>query len=455
MSEQIRELGRLTDSIQGTAAINAIWSTRVTLQSMLDVEAALAQSCSAFGVIPQTAVEPIVSACRAEKIDAYALQADAALSGNIAIPLVKQLTAIVKRANPEAAKYVHWGATSQDIIDTGTVLQIRSTLTVLHADLKRLCTALAEQAKRHRDTTMAGRTWLQQALPTTQGLKFALSLDTFGRHIQRLQSLRPRVEVLQFGGAVGTLASLGPAAPAVAATLANLLGISLPDVPWHTQRDRTAEVAAWLGILIGSLGKLARDIALQMQTELGELKEPSTPGQGGSSSMPHKQNPVKCAAVLTASVRAPHLVATILSGMVQEHERALGGWQSEWYALPELARLAGGAVNNMADVISGIEANTQCLRDNLDRTHGLVLGEAIVLALGDRVGRLEAHNIVQEASRSAIASGHTLRQTLGSDPRVMEHLSGDRLDALLSPRNYLGQSASYVDAVVAKWASAH
>ncbi|RTZ48024.1 3-carboxy-cis,cis-muconate cycloisomerase [Candidimonas sp. SYP-B2681] len=447
------ELHRLTDLIQSTESMNGVWSVQATLQAILDVEAALARSCATHGVIPQEAVQPIEAACRAERFDAHTIRAGAALGGNIAIPLVKQLTAIVKTLNPDAAKYVHWGATSQDVIDTGTVLQLRSALNLLQPDLKRLCRALAEQARRYRDTPMAGRTWLQQALPITQGLKFAQCLDTLMRHTLRLEALRPRVEVLQFGGAAGTLASLGDKAPAVAATLANTLGLNLPDIPWHTQRDRVAEIAAWFGILIGSLGKVARDISLQMQTEVGELTEPLAPGQGGSSTMPHKRNPVKCAAILTASLRAPHLVSTILSGMVQEHERALGGWQSEWDALPELARLAGGALSNMADIISGIEVNEQHLRGSLDKTHGLILGEAIMLALGDKIGRLEAHSLVEEASRDAVKTGRTLRQVLSSDQRVTDHLPVDRLAALLEPQNYLGQSGPYVDAVLARWTS--
>lgn len=453
MTDAPRELHRLTGLIQSTERMNAVWSAQGTLQAMLNVEAALARSCATHGVIPQEAVLPIVDACRAERFDVYAIQAGAVLGGNIAIPLVKQLTSIVKTQHPAAAKYVHWGATSQDIIDTGTVLQLRSALNLLEPDLRRLCKVLAEQAQRYRDTPMAGRTWLQQALPITQGLKFAQCLDALMRHTHRLTALRPQVEVLQFGGAAGTLASLSDKAPAVAATLADILGLNLPDVPWHTQRDRIAEIAAWFGILIGALGKVARDISLQMQTEIGELAEPSAPGQGGSSTMPHKRNPVKCAAILTASLRSPHLVSTILSGMVQEHERALGGWQSEWEALPELARLAGGAVNNMADIISGIEVNVQNLRDNLDKTHGLLLGEAIMLALGDKIGRLEAHGLVQEASHEAIKTGSTLRQVLSADHRVTDHLPADRLAVLLAPQNYLGQSGAYVDTVVARWAS--
>lgn len=455
MPNTYSEFRGLTDLIQGSADMNAIWSPHATIQAMLDVEAALAKSCATHGVIPPDSVQPIADACRADRIDAHALLASAALSGNIAIPLVKQLTAAVKATHPDAAKYVHWGATSQDIIDTGTILQLRGALSLLRPELKRLCAALAKQARSHRDTPMVGRTWLQQALPTTQGLKFAQSLDALIRHTRRLDELQPRVEVLQFGGAAGTLASLGANAKNVAATLADTLALNLPDLPWHTQRDRIGEIAAWFGILLGSLGKLARDISLQMQTEIGELAEPAAPGTGGSSTMPHKRNPVKCAAVLTASLRSPHLVAVLLSGMVQEHERALGGWQSEWEALPELARLAGGAVSNMADVLMDLQVDSHQLLCNLEKTQGMILSEAVMLALGDKVGRLDAHRLIETSLRNALSTGRTLREALDSDPRVTEHLSAETLDALLEPRNYLGQSGNYVDAVLDRWVPTH
>lgn len=446
---------RLTDLIHGTARMNAIWSVQQTLQAMLDVEAALARSCAAHGVIPARAVAPIVAACQADCIDVHAIQAGAALGGNVAIPLVKQLTALVKAEDEDASKFVHWGATSQDIIDTGTVLQLRAALDLLQSDLKRLCQALARQARQYRNTPMVGRTWLQQALPITLGLKFAESLDALMRHDQRLAELSERIYVLQFGGAAGTLASLGQKALDVARTLAEELGLSMPDLPWHTQRDRIAEVAAWLGILIGTLGKMARDVSLQMQTEVAELAEPSVPGQGGSSTMPHKRNPVRCAAVLAASVRAPQLVSTVLAAMVQEHERALGGWQSEWETLPELARLAAGALDNMTETISGIQVNEDRLQENLGQTNGLILGEAVMLALGDKIGRMEAHGLLEEISRKAVSTNSALLDMLVSDERITRHLSPDELKALLEPGNYIGQSGSYVDAVLARWASFH
>ncbi|GAB7534326.1 3-carboxy-cis,cis-muconate cycloisomerase [Burkholderia sp. 3C] len=446
---------RLTALIGGDASLIRIWSPTATLQRMLDVEAALTRALAANGVIPDSAVAPIVAACRAERLDADALARDAALGGNLAIPLVKQLTVRVKDDDADAAKFVHWGATSQDIIDSGLMLQLRDSFDAIAPLLDRVCAALAELARAHRATPMIGRTWLQQALPITLGLKFAQWLDALGRHRQRLDALRRDVPVLQFGGAAGTLASLREAAPRVAASLADELQLTLPDVPWHTQRDRIAETAAFFAMLIGTLGKIARDISLQMQTEVGELAEPAAAGKGGSSTMPHKRNPVGCAAVLTAAVRAPGLLATVFAGMVQEHERALGGWQAEWDALPELARMAGGALATLAPIAEGLNVDTARLAANLGATRGLVLGEAVMLALGDKIGRLDAHHLVEAASKEAVRSNRTLHEVLAADPAVTHHLAPEALARLLDPAQYVGEAAAFVDAVLARYASGH
>ncbi|WP_153101853.1 3-carboxy-cis,cis-muconate cycloisomerase [Paraburkholderia hayleyella] len=440
---------RLTRLICGTPLMNDIWSPHVTLQRMLDVEAALARACAAHGVIPSGAVGFIEAACDAACLDAEALARDAALAGNLAIPLVKQLTARVKQLDAAAAKYVHWGATSQDIIDTATVLQLRDTFVLLDEGLRAACAALARQAQAHRTTLMAGRTWLQQALPVTLGLKFAQWLDAMLRHGERLEALRTRMLVLQFGGAVGTLASLRDAAPAVTQTLAAELGLALPTLPWHTQRDRIAEAATYLGMLTGTLGKVARDLSLQMQTEVGELAEAAAAGKGGSSTMPHKRNPVGCAAVLSAAMRAPGLVATVLAGMVQEHERALGGWQAEWEALPDLARIAGGALAQTGQIIAGLQVDEQRLATNLEMTHGLILGEAVMLALGEQIGRLDAHRLVEQASKAALQNGRTLFEVLADNPSVTQHVPPSELRQLLDPAHYIGQACAQVDAVLA------
>ncbi|AET88854.1 MULTISPECIES: 3-carboxy-cis,cis-muconate cycloisomerase [Caballeronia] len=441
--------GRLTDLICGNAAANAVWSPRATVQAMLDVEAALARASALHGVIPASAVDAIVAACNADNLDADALMTGAAAGGNLAIPLVKQLTAVVKARDAEAAKYVHWGATSQDIIDTGVVLQLRAALDLIDADLRSLSGALAQQAQAHKATPMIGRTWLQQALPITLGLKFAQWLDAVTRHRARLDELKARALVLQFGGAAGTLASLRDKGSLVAQALADDLKLTLPALPWHTQRDRIAEAASFFGMLTGTLGKIARDVSLMMQTELGEVAEPAAAGKGGSSTMPHKRNPVGCAAVLTAATRAPNLVATIFAGMVQEHERALGGWQAEWEALPDLARLTAGALSNINAIVPSMEINAERLAANLRITNGLILGEAVMLALGDAIGRLDAHKLVEGASKASVANGTPLFDALAADETVARHLSQDQLKSLLDPANYVGQAQAFVDAAIA------
>lgn len=440
--------GRLNDRLTSTDAMLAVFAPTSMVQRMLDVEAALARALAAAGVIPADAVAPIEAACRADRLDAEALTAAAASAGNLAIPLVKQLTARVAEHAADAAKYVHWGATSQDIIDSGMVLQLRDALDQIAAGVDALCAVLARQAEAYRDTPMIGRTWLQQALPITLGLKFAQWLDALERHRTRIAQLRTRALALQFGGAAGTLASLGDAAPAVARALASDLSLPLPSVPWHTQRDRVTEAATVLGLLTGTLGKIARDVSLQMQTEVGELAEPSASGKGGSSTMPHKRNPVGCAAALTAAARVPGLVATMLSAMVQEHERALGGWQAEWETLPDIARLCAGALANITEIAAGLDVDTTRLAENLGMTRGLILGEAVMLALGASIGRLRAHELVEHAARKAIASGRTLREVLGDDPDVTRVLSNEQLDGLFDPARYSGQARQFVDAVL-------
>jgi 3-carboxy-cis,cis-muconate cycloisomerase len=296
---------------------------------------------------------------------------------------------------------------------------------------------------------MIGRTWMQHALPISFGLKAAGWLDAMLRHRERIAALKSRL-ALQFGGAAGTLASLGGKGLQVAQSLAQDLDLPLPDAPWHTQRDRIAEVATALGMLTGSLGKMARDISLLMQTDVAEAAEPTAPGKGGSSTMPHKRNPVACAATLTAAVKLPGLVATVLAGMVQEHERALGGWQAEWDALPEIAVASFGALRQMREVAAGLSVDAARMRANLDITHGLIMGEAVMLALGGKIGRMNAHHLIEAASRKAAASGRHLREVLGEDQEVTRHLSSQELDALFEPVNYLGVSGAFVDRVLAR-----
>ena len=453
MSEDAAVTGfTLTGPMSASGEMLRLFSDREAVQRMLDFEAALARAEAAHGVIPEAAVAAIVACCDVSKIDMPALAQAAAAAGNLAIPLVKQLTAAVLRQDQEAGKYVHWGATSQDAIDTGLVLQLRDALDLLQADLGALADALAVLAGQHRDTIMMGRTWMQHALPTSLGLKLAGCLDAVLRHRQRLHELRGRALALQFGGAAGTLASLGDQGLAVAATLARELNLALPDLPWHTQRDRVAEAAAVMGLITGTLGKLARDLSLMTQTEVAEVAEPSAPGRGGSSTMPHKRNPVGCAVALAAAVRVPALVSTMLSGMVQEHERALGGWQAEWDTLPDIALLTSGALRQMRDVAAGLAVDTERMRANVDITHGLIMGEAVMLALGAKTGRMAAHKLVEQASRRAVDGQRHLRDVIGEDAELSRHLSPTELDRLFDPANYTGEAGAFVDRVLASHA---
>jgi 3-carboxy-cis,cis-muconate cycloisomerase len=343
------------DHLFTTDRMRAILSDSAHIQGMLDFEAALALAEARAGMMNQEVAEAIAAHCHAERFEVAALAEATAKAGNPAIPLIAALTAQVAADDVEAARYVHWGATSQDVMDTGLVLQLRDALDALDADLTRLTAACARLAERTADLTMAGRTWLQQALPITFGVKAAGWLSAVNRHRERLRQLRPRVLVVQLGGAVGTLAAFGPAGLEVAEALADDLGLALPDIPWHAHRDRLVEVATTLGALVGTLGKLARDISLLAQTEVGEAFEPAEPGKGASSTMPQKRNPVGASAALAAAVRVPGLVATMLAAMPQEHERGLGGWQAEWETLPEILRLAAGALWQMAEVAEGLE----------------------------------------------------------------------------------------------------
>jgi 3-carboxy-cis,cis-muconate cycloisomerase len=433
----------------GTPEAASAFSDAARLQGMLDFEAALARVQAALGVIPAAAAPAIAGKARAELFDVAEIGRAAARAGNPAIPLVRRLTALVAEHDEAAARFVHWGATSQDAMDTGLVLQLRAFLGPLEADLGRLAAGLARLAEEHRDTAMVGRTWLQQALPTTFGLKAAGWLDAVGRHRERLAEMRPRLLVVQLGGAAGTLASLGGRGIEVAEALAGELGLAAPALPWHGARDRVAELAAWLGLLAGTLGKTARDWSLMTQTEVGEVLEPAGEGRGGSSTMPHKRNPVAAAAVLAAAVRAPGLVATMLSAMVQEHERGLGGWHAEWETLPELAVLAAGALRQAAEAVEGLEVDPARMRANLGLTRGLIMAEAVQMALGAKLGRQQAHGLAERASKRAVAEGRELGAVLAEDGTVTAALAPGELERLLDPSTYLGVAAAFVDRALA------
>ncbi|WP_297845239.1 3-carboxy-cis,cis-muconate cycloisomerase [Pseudomonas sp.] len=445
-----RPSNQLFDTYFTQPAMRAIFSDQGRLQGMLDFEAALARAEASTGLIPKDVVADITAACRAELYDLDELAIAIGSAGNSAIPLVKALGKQIAARNETAERYVHMGATSQDVMDSGLVLQLRSAIELLESDLVRLADALAEQAQRHASTPLAGRTWLQQATPVTLGMKVAGWLGAITRHRQRLLEIKPRLLCLQFGGASGSLAALGDHAFAVAEELASELNLNLPDQPWHTQRDRLVEFASLLGMIAGSLGKVGRDLSLLMQTEVGEMFEPSAPGKGGSSTMPHKRNPVGAAVMIGAATRAPGLVATMFAAMPQEHERSLGLWHAEWETLPELCCLVSGSLQQALQVVPGLEVDVGRMRQNLELTKGLVLAEAVSIALAQRIGRDAAHHLIEQCCRRAVEQGAHLRQVLGAEPQVTAQLSTEELDRLLDPAHYLGQSQRWVQRAVAE-----
>jgi 3-carboxy-cis,cis-muconate cycloisomerase len=427
-----------------SAAMRALTDDRARLQRMLDFEAALATAEAEAGVIPAKAAAVIAAACRAERFDLGQIAADAVAGGNIAIPLVKALTAEVAKTDREAAGFVHWGATSQDVIDTALVLELRAAIDALIPDLDRAVAGFSAQAKQHKTTPTVARTWMQQALPMPFGLKLAGYAGALSRAKHRLLRLRSEALVLQFGGAAGTLAALGGKGLDVTARLAKELELPAPEAPWHSHRDRLAEVAGALAILAGTCGKIARDISLLMQTEVGEAFEPAEAGRGGSSSMPHKRNATAAATALAAAAMAPQLAATIFGAQVQEHERALGGWQAEWPTFPALLLVTSGALRAVVDIAEGLEVDPERMRANLDITHGLIMAEAVSVALAGKIGKQDAHKLVEEASKKAAKEKRHLRDVLSEDTRVTAQLPAAEIAKLFAPGSYTGVAADFI-----------
>jgi 3-carboxy-cis,cis-muconate cycloisomerase len=355
----------------------------------------------------------------------------------------------VARADADAARYVHWGATSQDVIDTAAMLTLRAAVDALLPDIDRAIAGFAGLARQHRNTAVVARSWLQHALPMPFGLKLAEYAAALHRSRLRLKRLRREGLALQFGGAAGTLAALGDKGMLVAERLARELELPLPEAPWHTHRDRIAEAASVLAILSGTCGKIARDVSLMMQTDVAEAFEPSGEGRGGSSTMPHKRNPVAAATALAAATMAPNLAATIFAAQVQDHERSAGPWHAEWPTLPMLQLVTSGALGAIVDIAEGLEVDAARMRVNLDATHGLIMAEAVTFALAEKIGKSEAHHLLEAASKRAVAEKKDLRDVLARDPKVTAHLSADRLTKLFEPMAYQGVSQALIDRLLA------
>jgi 3-carboxy-cis,cis-muconate cycloisomerase len=419
-----------------TAAMSGVFAADNQVRQMLAFEAALARAEARAGVIPADAAEAIQQACRVEAFDVPALYRDAVAAATLAVPLVKRLGELVGDA-----RYVHWGATSQDAIDTALVLQMRQGFELLEEGLVALGQVCARLADRHRQTLMPGRTLLQQALPITFGLKAARWLSLVTRQLETLRALRSRVMVVQLGGAAGTLSSLGNEGPRVVELLAEELGLGVPDLPWHAERDRVAEVASFLGVLAGGMAKVAGDVLLLAQTEVGELAEGAAPGKGTSSTLPQKRNPVDAVEAVAAARLAIGLVPVVLSAMTQEHERAAGAWQAEWSAVPDLFRWTAGAISHVCAALDGAEVFADRMRQNLDQSQGLSLAESLAMALARKVGKEEAHKRVQALTREVARTGKHLRE-VAVDAAV---LSPEQIERALAPENYLGSTDVFIE----------
>lgn len=429
----------------GTPAMRAVFSDEMLARRYVEVEVALARAEAKVGVIPPAAADAIAKAGAALATDLAKLKAETDVVGYPIIGIVHQLA----KAAGEAGGFVHWGATTQDIMDTATVLQVHDALELVEADLIGVEKALAGLAATHRNTVMAGRTHLQHALPVTFGFKAAVWLSMIRRHKERLVQLRPRVLAVQFSGAAGTLASLETKGLEVQAALAEELGLAQPDITWHVARDGIAEAGTFLGLVTGSLAKIAVDIMLMMQTEVGEAFEPFVPGRGSSSTMPQKRNPISCEMIVALAKTVRAQVGLLLDAMATDHERATGPWHLEWVALPEAFIASAGALYQARFMLEGLIVEPAAMKRNLDLTGGLIVAEAVMMALAPHTGRGQAHDLVYACCRAALEHGTPLIDQLRKSPDITRHFDGPGLARLVDPANYLGVAGEMVDRVLA------
>jgi 3-carboxy-cis,cis-muconate cycloisomerase len=434
---------RLIESLSTTTELAEIFSDESVLQAMLDFEAALARAEARVGLVPRALAEVIMRAADAPAFDYAAIARETLRAGTPGIPVSKALTQRVRSMNAEAADFVHWGATSQDVADTAMVLLLKRAHPVITDDLARVERSLRKLSDEHKNTVMLGRTLMQAAPPITFGLKVAGWLGAIHRSGEGFDSAFEDVLILQFGGASGTLASLGERGLEVAQALAEELGLACPDAPWHAHRDRFASLLSACGVLTGALGKMAQDISLLMQSEVAEVAEPGDPGRGGSSTMPHKKNPIGCVLTLAAAARVPGLVAAFLTGMIQEHERAAGGWQAEWPIVASVIQSTGLAASSMAEVAERLSVDAERMRANIAATRGVVFAERAMMLLAPKLGREGAHKILEEAVQKSIAEKRHLTEILASMPAITKHLDAKILVDLEEPEKYLGSAEAF------------
>jgi 3-carboxy-cis,cis-muconate cycloisomerase len=432
--------------IFSTEPMRRVFSDENRVQKYLDFEGALARAQARLGIIPKEAAEEINRHCNAAEIDFAKLKTQTERIGYPVLPVVQQLVALCRDGLGE---WCHWGATTQDITDSATVMQIREALTLMEANLDAIAGALAALARKYRDTPMAGRSNLQQAVPITFGYKMATVLAGFERHKERLKQLRPRVLVGEFGGAAGTLSSLGGRGLETQAELMKELKLGQPAIAWHTVRDAIAEVGCFLGLVTGSCSKIAFDVKLMMQTEVEELYEPFFEGRGSSSTMPQKRNPISSVYITALTSVVRQQVAALLDAMVEDHERATGPWEIEWIVLPEIFCFTAGALAQTEFVLTGLQVDEKKMRANLDLTKGLIVSEAVMMGLAPYLGRQYAHDLVYDICRQVVATDRPLADLLAENAEITKHLDRAALKKLCDPANYLGEAGAMVDRVLA------
>ncbi|KAK1228945.1 hypothetical protein PQX77_008011 [Marasmius sp. AFHP31] len=462
-------MSTVTDSqifknIFSTPESSSIWSDRTRTQYYLKFEAALAKVQARLGVIPEKAAKAIIEKCDIDLIDMEELRKETEKIGYPVLPVVKQIVGMVNESESVSGEglgeWAHWGATTQDVTDTATILQLRDTCSLVSKALDEIISVLEEAAQKYASTPMAARSNLQQAVPITFGFKLARLLATFKRHKQRLSEILPRLLVLEFGGAAGTLATLcngtGTSSESTISValqvqqhLAQELDLSTPEIAWHTERDRICEIGSFFALLTGTCSKLAFDIKLLMQTEVGEVYEPFYPNRGSSSTMPQKRNPIGSVYITAMSSTVRQLSSALLDAMVEDHERSTGPWEVEWIVLPQMATMTHACLRWTLEIAKGMEVDSRRMKENLEVTKGLVVSEAVMMGIGKVVGRQVAHDLVYELCRKAVKEGRPLLEVLLEDEEVRKTgIEKEELERLCDPKNYLGLSEEMVKRVV-------
>jgi adenylosuccinate lyase len=430
----------------GTDEMRAIWSDEGRLQAQLDAEAALALAEAELGIIPAEAAETIARNAKAELMDLEELARESMKAKHSLMSMVRKLQQL---CGPEHGEWVHYGATTQDIVDTGMMLQLKAAHRIIVRDLRGVARELARLAREHRDTPMAGRSHGIQGLPTTFGFKMAVLLDEVIRHLDRLREAEARVFTGVLGGGVGTHASFGPLGPEVEKRAMQRLGLHVPNICWHSSRDRSAEYAGLLGLISGTLGKMGNELYNLMRTEINEVEEPFSAGKIGSTTMPHKRNPASLEGLVSLTKPIRYNAALVQESMIVEHERDAMSWRGEWIALPESCIYLAAQLALAKNILSGLVVKPQNMRRNLDMLGGLLLSERVMFALAETMGKQTAHEVVYELCMKSEEEHIPFRDVLMADNRVRGAISRERLEHLLDPSTYLGAAPQTVDNVLA------